>query len=156
MSNGPSRRQSLGGGENFSKLPSNGYMSRRKSSQTATIGSNGFTALIKQVKTSSGLVDRGYTVDKDELVQNATNKDCEPTSADENSRSNGVLSCIFEENGNGAAANGKPKLENEDYVSGLLYDMLQKEVIALRKACHEKDHSLKDKDNAIEVGQRLI
>jgi hypothetical protein len=40
---------------------------------------------------------------------------------------------------------------SEDYVSGLLYDMLQKEVIALRKASHEKDQSLKDKDDAIEV-----
>lgn len=39
----------------------------------------------------------------------------------------------------------------EDSVPGLLYDMLQKEVISLRKACHEKDQSLKDKDDAIEV-----
>lgn len=39
----------------------------------------------------------------------------------------------------------------EDLVSGVLYDMLQKEVIALRKASHEKDQSLKDKDDAIEV-----
>lgn len=38
-----------------------------------------------------------------------------------------------------------------DTVSGVLYDMLQKEVIALRKASQEKDQSLKDKDNAIEV-----
>jgi hypothetical protein len=36
-------------------------------------------------------------------------------------------------------------------VSGVLYDMLQKEVVSLRKACHEKDQSLKDKDDAIEV-----
>lgn len=38
-----------------------------------------------------------------------------------------------------------------DTVSGVLYDMLQKEVISLRKASQEKDQSLKDKDNAIEV-----
>ena len=36
-------------------------------------------------------------------------------------------------------------------VSGFLYDMLQKEVISLRKTCHEKDQILKDKDDAIEV-----
>jgi hypothetical protein len=36
-------------------------------------------------------------------------------------------------------------------VSGFLYDMLQKEVISLRNSCHEKDQSLKDKDDAIEV-----
>jgi hypothetical protein len=41
--------------------------------------------------------------------------------------------------------------ESEDSVSGVLYDMLQKEVISLRKACHEKDQSLKDKDDAVEV-----
>ncbi|KAK8926026.1 Microtubule-associated protein 70-1 [Platanthera zijinensis] len=39
----------------------------------------------------------------------------------------------------------------DDSVSGLLYDMLQKEVIILRKACYEKDQSLKDKDDAIEM-----
>lgn len=36
-------------------------------------------------------------------------------------------------------------------VSGFLYDMLQKEVISLRKSCHEKDQSLKEKEDAIEV-----
>lgn len=41
--------------------------------------------------------------------------------------------------------------ETEDTVPGLLYDLLQKEVIALRKSGHEKDQSLKDKDDAIEV-----
>jgi hypothetical protein len=32
-----------------------------------------------------------------------------------------------------------------------LYELLQKQVVALRKAGHEKDQSLKDKDDAIEV-----
>lgn len=45
----------------------------------------------------------------------------------------------------------KSETHLEDYVSGVLYDLLQKEVITLRKACHEKDQSLKDKDDAIEV-----
>jgi NH3-dependent NAD+ synthetase len=39
----------------------------------------------------------------------------------------------------------------DDTVSGLLYDMLQKEVVALRKSSDEKDQSLKDKDDALEV-----
>jgi hypothetical protein len=43
------------------------------------------------------------------------------------------------------------EVEAEDTVSGMLYDMLQKEVVVLRKACHEKDQSLKDKDDAVEV-----
>jgi hypothetical protein len=43
-----------------------------------------------------------------------------------------------------------------DTVSGVLYDMLQKEVIALRKASQEKDQSLKDKDNAIEMLSKKV
>ncbi|KAK8314444.1 hypothetical protein V6Z12_D01G172100 [Gossypium hirsutum] len=42
-------------------------------------------------------------------------------------------------------------VHTEDNVPGVLYDLLQKEVIALRKAGHEKDQSLKDKDDAIEM-----
>ncbi|KAH0461430.1 hypothetical protein IEQ34_009005 [Dendrobium chrysotoxum] len=38
----------------------------------------------------------------------------------------------------------------EDFVSGVLYDILQKEVVCLRNSCHEKDQYLKDKDNSIE------
>eukprot|EP00250_Pteridium_aquilinum_P016390 c23083_g1_i1 orf=695-2536(-) len=44
----------------------------------------------------------------------------------------------------------------DDTVSGLLYDMLQKEVISLRRASHEKDQSLKDKDDAIEMLSRKV
>lgn len=47
-------------------------------------------------------------------------------------------------------------VESEDTVSGMLYDMLQKEVVALRKACHEKDQSLKDKDDAVEVTLKQV
>ncbi|XP_047318113.1 microtubule-associated protein 70-2-like [Impatiens glandulifera] len=46
---------------------------------------------------------------------------------------------------------GRTEAEEVDSVSGILYDMLQKEVVMLRKACHEKDQSLKDKDDAIEM-----
>ncbi|KAJ3672886.1 hypothetical protein LUZ60_006260 [Juncus effusus] len=52
------------------------------------------------------------------------------------------------EGANGEATGGET---GEDTVSGVLYDMLQKEVVGLRKACHEKDQSLKDKDDAIEM-----
>lgn len=43
-----------------------------------------------------------------------------------------------------------------DYVSGQLYDLLQKEVILLRKACYEKDRGLSDKDNAIEMLEKKV
>ena len=47
--------------------------------------------------------------------------------------------------------NDFPTVDSVDSVPSVLYDFLQKEVIALRKAGHEKDQSLKDKDDAIEV-----
>jgi hypothetical protein len=46
-----------------------------------------------------------------------------------------------------------PLVDTEDSVPGVLYDFLQKEVLALRKAGHEKDQSLKDKDDANEVSK---
>lgn len=48
-------------------------------------------------------------------------------------------------------ADEKDKSKPEDFVSGMLYDMLQKEVLTLQKACHQKDQNIKDKNNTIEV-----
>lgn len=42
-------------------------------------------------------------------------------------------------------------LENEDTVSGFLYDKIQKEVINLRKLCEVKDGNLNTKDEEIKV-----
>ncbi|EFJ18059.1 hypothetical protein SELMODRAFT_113465 [Selaginella moellendorffii] len=44
----------------------------------------------------------------------------------------------------------------DDNVSVLFYDMLQKEVVTLRKLGHEKDQSLKDKDDAIEMLSKKV
>ncbi|KAK3005771.1 hypothetical protein RJ639_016070 [Escallonia herrerae] len=118
-SNGLSRRQSLGGAENLSRISPNGFLSRK------TIGS---------------LRSNGA---------NATENDDRPTNAGEQVQSNGN-GCRLEENVDGIPIE-KTKTQHEDYVSGMLYDMLQKEVITLRKACHEKDQGLKDKDDAIEM-----
>ncbi|CAH1418546.1 unnamed protein product [Lactuca virosa] len=57
----------------------------------------------------------------------------------------------FEENGK-----DKSNHKHKDFVSGMLYDMLQKEVLNLNKACHLKDQNLKDKDNTIEVLARNV
>ena len=40
---------------------------------------------------------------------------------------------------------------SDDTVSGVFYDMLQREVITLRKACHDKDLTVKEKEDAIQV-----
>ncbi|KAF5771714.1 putative microtubule-associated protein [Helianthus annuus] len=50
----------------------------------------------------------------------------------------------------------KSKSKSEDFVSGMLYDMLQKEVLNLQKACHQKDQNLKEKENTIETLARNV
>ena len=47
--------------------------------------------------------------------------------------------------------NDFPTVDTENSVPGVLHDLLQKVVIALRKVGHEKDQSLKDKDDANEM-----
>ncbi|KAL6272524.1 hypothetical protein ACE6H2_023216 [Prunus campanulata] len=60
IGNGPSRRQSLGGAENFSRASSNGYLSRTKSNlQSGFNRSNTATAILKQAKSSSRSFDGG-------------------------------------------------------------------------------------------------
>ncbi|KAG1334166.1 Microtubule-associated protein 70-2 [Cocos nucifera] len=116
-SNGPSRRQSLGGAESVSKSSPNGFLPRRSSSfQLKSTLSRSTSAVLKLAKGTSKSFDGGTS-----WKDNPDEKLVELTKADTN-----------------------------DTVSGL-YDILQKEVIILRKACHEKDQSLKDKDDAIEM-----
>ncbi|KAI7748774.1 hypothetical protein M8C21_022778, partial [Ambrosia artemisiifolia] len=50
----------------------------------------------------------------------------------------------------------KSKSKSEDFVSGMLYDMLQKEVLNLQKACQQKDQNLKEKENTIEILARNV
>ncbi|TQD76911.1 hypothetical protein C1H46_037550 [Malus baccata] len=81
--------------------------------------------------------------------EDATGKDIMPNSANDQTQMNEVIG-RHEESSNGTLGE-QSRREHEDYVSGVLYDMLQKEVVSLRKACHEKDQTLKDKDDAIEM-----
>lgn len=151
ISNGSSRRQSLGGADNFSRSSSNGFLSKRTSnSHYGTLRSNNAITLLKHVKISSRSFDGGSrSLDRDKLMPDVSVNDNVPTNTSDEtliSEMNGT----YEESANGTSIE-KTNPEHEDYVSGMLYDMLQKEVISLRKACHEKDQTLKDKDDAIEV-----
>ncbi|KAM1748263.1 hypothetical protein ACFX12_009272 [Malus domestica] len=138
ISNGPSRRQSIGGTDIVSQLSSNGYLYRTKSNlQSGFNRSNSATAILKQAKVST----RSF--------EDATGKDIMPNSANDQTQMNEVIG-RHEESSNGTLGE-QSRREHEDYVSGVLYDMLQKEVVSLRKACHEKDQTLKDKDDAIEM-----
>ncbi|XP_076918318.1 microtubule-associated protein 70-1-like [Bidens hawaiensis] len=48
------------------------------------------------------------------------------------------------------------KSKSEDFVSGVLYDILQKEVLNLQKACQQKAENLKEKHNTIEILARNV
>lgn len=154
ISNGPSRRQSIGGAENFSRPSSNGYLSKRTSNLqygSLSLRSNSANTLLKHGRMSSRSFDGGSrSLDRDKLIPDASGKDGLPINTSGRTLIS-EISGTHEESANGMPIE-KAKTEHEDYVSGMLYDMLQKEVIYLRKACHEKDQTLKDKDDAIEVG----
>ncbi|KAK3218111.1 hypothetical protein Dsin_012081 [Dipteronia sinensis] len=145
-----SRRQSLGGAEFFSKLSSNDYLSKRTlNPQTGFVRSNSATALLRHAKTSGSFDGGSRSLDRDKPIPDANGKDNFLTTIDDQNPSTETI-VTRDESTNGTSVENS-KSEHEDYVSGMLYDMLQKEVITLRKASHEKDQSLKDKDDAIEM-----
>ncbi|XAR63681.1 hypothetical protein NMG60_11023707 [Bertholletia excelsa] len=147
MSNG--RRQSLGGADNISKLTSNGYLPKRSPSFQSR--SSGTSSILKHAKGTSKSFDGGTrSLDRGKILLNGTSshlnlsQPCEgPKEAETNSNS-------WKENPEEKTTD-LPPADSEDTVPAVLHDLLQKEVIALRKAGHEKDQSLKDKDDAIEM-----
>ncbi|KAL4020677.1 hypothetical protein IC575_019458 [Cucumis melo] len=150
ISTGVSRRQSLGGAE-LTRQTSNGYLSRRNTnSHTGSLQSNSASALLKTTKISSRSFDGGSrSLERDKLVQDVVVKN-NSTKITSGEIQFSETTAPYEENEDGIGIE-KTKTEQEDLVSGALYDMLQKEVISLRKACNEKDVTLKDKDDAIEM-----
>ncbi|KAL5721914.1 hypothetical protein ACHQM5_005499 [Ranunculus cassubicifolius] len=131
VSTGRARRQSIGGVESTSRLTSNGFLSKKTpSSQSRPSVSPGSMSFLRNPKNESKSFERSVRKES--------------------------LNTVTSSEGIGDGESSKPSTENptgetNDSVSGLLYDMLQKEVIALRKAGNEKDQSLKDKDDAIEM-----
>lgn len=132
-----SRGQTLGGSEKLHMSSSNGFPSRKVSQMVSANSFDGDNA----------------SSDSDKAVQDTNENDSQP-SHDEEITENGRT--ISYENGGGKILTEKLENGKEDCVSGILYDMLQKEVMMLRRVCHEKDQNLKDKDNAIEVLSRKV
>ena len=138
--------------QRISQSSSNGYLSKRTSnSQYGLLRSNSASTLLKHGNISSRSFDGGSrSLERDKLIPDASGKDNVPTNTCDQNLISKTIGTHME------SANGTPigntRPEHEDYVSGMLYDMLQKEVVSLRKACNERDQTLKDKDDAIEVG----
>ncbi|XP_076889616.1 microtubule-associated protein 70-1-like isoform X2 [Bidens hawaiensis] len=144
----PSRRQSIGGADNFAKLASNGFLPKRSPSfQIRSSFQSGSSSVLRHANGTSKSFDGGTrSLERGKLISSGGNsptfnigKSCDGPKDGESTR-DGFLKDSPDE-----------KPETEDTVPGLLYDLLQKEVVSLRKACHEKDQSLKDKDDAIEM-----
>ncbi|XP_018439862.2 microtubule-associated protein 70-2 [Raphanus sativus] len=156
MSNGPSRRQSLGGSDNFQRLPSNGSFSKKAPvSQMRHSLSINSTSVLKNAKGTSKSFDGGTrSLDRGKALLNGPgnysfNKaSSSDDAAKEPELANGWKETTSEEE---KPPQGEKPAATEDSVPGVLYDLLQKEVVSLRKASHEKDQSLKDKDDAIEM-----
>ncbi|XP_031491659.2 microtubule-associated protein 70-1-like isoform X2 [Nymphaea colorata] len=153
VSNGLPRRQSLGGADNISKLTTSGSLSKRLSSHSfhsrSSISSSN-SMVLRHAKGASRSFDGGSrSLNQSKILSNGTEAS---HSVDEDSKRtrDSETHNSWEDSPDGKF-NEVPKGDGNEYVSVLLYDMLQKEVIALRKASLEKDETLKDKDEAIEM-----
>ncbi|KAL4637942.1 hypothetical protein ACB098_03G082200 [Castanea mollissima] len=152
ISNGPSRRQSLGGADNISRLTSNGFISKRTptSQLRSSSLSSSTSAVLRHAKGTSKSFDGGTrSLDRGKILLNGTSPSYSYTQSCEATKD------VETNNTWKGSSDEKPNefqtVDTEDNVPGVLYDLLQKEVVALRRAGHEKDQSLKDKDDAIEM-----
>ncbi|CAM8938290.1 unnamed protein product [Rhodiola kirilowii] len=145
VSNG--RRQSLGGAE-VSKLPSNGFLPKKLPS--FQLRSSGTSSVLKNAKGTSKSFDGGTrSLDRARAYLNGPVRNNLPIPSPEVSKE---VEQIDNWKVNSEESTKEfPTSETEEAVPSIMYDLLQKEVIALRKASNEKDQSLKDKDDAIEM-----
>jgi hypothetical protein len=148
MSNGPSRRQSIGGSDNLQKFASNGFLSKKTPMRNSFTSNS--TSVLKNAKGTSKSFDGGTrSLDRGKALLKGPgnysfNKACDETKESESPNT-------WKEDSEEKPPSELPAPATEDNVPGVLYDLLQKEVVALRKSSHEKDQSLKDKDDAIEM-----
>ncbi|KAG9454917.1 hypothetical protein H6P81_007821 [Aristolochia fimbriata] len=144
VSSGRMRRQSLGGAEIVSKITSNGFSSKRSSSSPFRSMPNSASAVLRHAKSTSDSFDGGSK----SADSRSNGVAC---TSPLNAASDGIINSATNTNDSVGKPSENMRGNHEDCISGLLYDLLQKEVVSLRKACHEKDQTLKDKDDAIEL-----
>ncbi|XP_073035494.1 microtubule-associated protein 70-1-like [Primulina eburnea] len=149
LSNGPSRRQSLGGAENVPKLTSNGFLPKR--SPSFQMRSSGSSSVLKHAKGTSRSFDGGSrSLDRGKVLLNGLGPNFKQSQSCDGTKDVETQNTLWKGSQNENISDVQTS-EKEDSVPGLLYNLLQKEVIVLRKASLEKDQSLKDKDDAIEM-----
>lgn len=155
-----SRRQSLGGAgaaDKVHKLISNGSSVNNKRSPSPRPSSLSVSSnmVLRRAKGASKSFDGGSR-DLSRSVTSLTSN----TNKSGNFAKTPLGVGVSEEKEKGEGLRNEEQVDsniskdnepNEEQVSGFLYDMLQKEVITLRKACEEKDQGLKDQNSAIEV-----
>ncbi|TKW41462.1 hypothetical protein SEVIR_1G317800v4 [Setaria viridis] len=148
ISNGPPRRLSLGGADSMSKASPNGVLMRRSPSFNSRSSLTTSSSLVlKHAKGTSRSFDGGTrSLDRGKVLGNGPHSLNRSTDAVKDRETDDNWKADAEEKNNETTKN-----DSSDMVSSVFYDMLQKEVVSLRKACHEKDQSLKDKDDAIEM-----
>ncbi|ESQ35318.1 hypothetical protein EUTSA_v10007120mg [Eutrema salsugineum] len=145
-SNGPARRQSLGGAETSPKFTSNGSLTKRTPSTQSRSLTPSASTILKHAKGTSISFDGGTrSLDRNKVLINRPGLNIPLNHQSSEGTCGGESPSPIK----GEESDGKST--NNDSVSGVLYDLLQKEVITLRKAAHEKDQSLRDKDEAIEM-----
>ncbi|XP_045787694.1 microtubule-associated protein 70-2-like [Trifolium pratense] len=145
-----SRRQSLGGADNFSKPTSNGFLHRRLPSFQLRSSISSSTVL-KNAKGTSKSFDGGTrSLERSKMQLNGAPQSYSFNQSLEETKEREADVNLDDK------ANDFSTGDTEDSVPGILYELLQKEVMALRKSSHEKDQSLKDKDDAIEMLARKV
>jgi hypothetical protein len=144
----------------MSKLSPNGLLSRRSPSfhsRSSLLSSS--SLVLKHAKGTSKSFDGGTrSLDRGKVRVNGAHLLNRSTDAVRDKESTDNWKGNVDERTNESTASNTDEKSNEtttnnsaETVSGFLYDMLQKEVISLRKSCYEKDQYLKDKDENIEV-----
>ena len=140
----------------MSKLSPNGLLSRRLPSFHSRSSLSSSSSLVlkhaqgtsKSFDGGSRSLDRGKVHGNGAHLLNRSTDAVRDKESDDNWKGNADEST---DSNADEKSNETTNNNSSETVSGFLYDMLQKEVISLRKSCHEKDQSLKDKDDSIEV-----
>lgn len=152
LSNG--RRQSLGGVDAMSKA--NGFLPKRSPTlQSRSSLTSSASMMLRHAKGVSKSFDGGTrSLDRGKILLNGANPSYTSNKSCEGPKDSEVQNTSKEDPDEKPSE--RPAADKEDSVPGILYDLLQKEVVVLRKATLEKDQSLKDKDDAIEMLARKV